>query len=129
MYGTYVVSHCKTFAIFRFNFGHYFNSKSWPGMPDFSWCMIPKLEKCTKWTQNVPNGHKISQISKKVRMAIKFINILNSRPRKFFQNWDFWFENKQSGNPGPGLFFCIRLSESMFKLVKLDLHSVCHVMK
>jgi hypothetical protein len=33
------------------------------GLPDFSWCMIPKPEKCTKRTQNVPNGHKISQIS------------------------------------------------------------------
>jgi hypothetical protein len=25
----------------------------------------------------------------------------NLRPRKFFQNWDFWFENKPSGNPCP----------------------------
>jgi hypothetical protein len=28
--------------------------------------MIPKQEKCTEWIQNVPNGHKISQ------MAIKY---------------------------------------------------------
>jgi hypothetical protein len=33
------------------------------GLPDFSWYMIPKPEKCTKQTQNVLNGHKISQIS------------------------------------------------------------------
>jgi hypothetical protein len=30
------------------------------GLPDFSWYRIPKLEKFTKWTQNVPIGHKIS---------------------------------------------------------------------
>jgi hypothetical protein len=23
------------------------------------------------------------------------------RPSKFYQNWDFWFENKPSGNPAP----------------------------
>jgi hypothetical protein len=23
-------------------------------------------------------------------------------PSKIFQNWDFWFENKPSGNPGIG---------------------------
>jgi hypothetical protein len=33
------------------------------GLPDFSYCMIPNPKKCTKLTQNVPNGHKISQIS------------------------------------------------------------------
>jgi hypothetical protein len=32
------------------------------GLPDFSWYVIPKPEKCTKWTQNVPNGHKFSQM-------------------------------------------------------------------
>jgi hypothetical protein len=25
--------------------------------------VIPKPEKCTRWIQNVQNGHKISQIS------------------------------------------------------------------
>jgi hypothetical protein len=33
------------------------------GLPDFSWYMIPKTEKCTKWIQNVPMDHKIFQIS------------------------------------------------------------------
>jgi hypothetical protein len=37
-----------------------------PGLPDFSWGKIPRLEKDTKWTQNVPDGHKISQ------MAVKY---------------------------------------------------------
>jgi hypothetical protein len=36
-----------------------------PGLPDFSWCMIQGLEKCTKSTQNVPNGHKIVQMTVK----------------------------------------------------------------
>jgi hypothetical protein len=27
------------------------------------------------------------------------INISNLRPSKIYSNWDFWFENKPSGNP------------------------------
>jgi hypothetical protein len=57
-----------------------------PGLPDFSWCMIPKPgkmyqmnTKCTKWTQNVPNGHTIFQyVSKIFQMVIKYINIFQS---------------------------------------------------
>jgi hypothetical protein len=50
------------------------------GLPDFSWYMIPKPEKCTKWTHNVPNVHKISQMSVKYyKMAIKYINIFQSK--------------------------------------------------
>jgi hypothetical protein len=33
------------------------------GLPDFSGYIIPKPEKCAKWTQNVPKGHEISQMS------------------------------------------------------------------
>jgi hypothetical protein len=43
---------------------------------------------CTKWPQNFPNGRKIYQ-----HLPFK------GRP-KFAQIWDFWFENKPSGNPG-----------------------------
>jgi hypothetical protein len=32
-----------------------------PGLPDFYWCVIPKREKCSKWTQNFPDHHKIHQ--------------------------------------------------------------------
>jgi hypothetical protein len=48
------------------------------GLPDFSAYLIPKPEKCRyKWTQNVPNGHKISQMSvKDSKMSIKYSNIL-----------------------------------------------------
>jgi hypothetical protein len=40
-------------------------------------------KKCTKWIQDVPNCHKISQISQKIQMAIKYINIFQ---RKALQN-------------------------------------------
>jgi hypothetical protein len=54
-----------------------------------------------QWTQNVPNGHKIPQIS--VQYSNWPLNILtfsNLRHSKIYPNWDFWFENKPSGNPG-----------------------------
>jgi hypothetical protein len=50
--------------------------------------------KYTKWPQNIPNGHKIYQ------MATKYIKYTIARPSKFYPNWDFWFENMPSGNPG-----------------------------
>jgi hypothetical protein len=37
---------------------HLVKIESKPGLPDFSWYMIPKPEKRTKWIQNVPNGKK-----------------------------------------------------------------------
>jgi hypothetical protein len=36
---------------------------------------------------NIPNGHKIYQ------------HLPFKGPPKFTQIWDFWFENKPSGNP------------------------------
>jgi hypothetical protein len=59
---------------------------------------------CTKWSLNIPNVHKIFQ------MAVKYINIFQSEDLDFFPNWDFWFENKPSGNPVAHLFSC-----SLFK--------------
>jgi hypothetical protein len=51
-----------------------------PELPDFSWYMIPKPEKmyqmntkCTKWSQNTLNIHKIFQI------AIQYINVFQSK--------------------------------------------------
>jgi hypothetical protein len=29
------------------------------GLPDFSWCNIPKIEKIFQMTKHVPNDHKI----------------------------------------------------------------------
>jgi hypothetical protein len=37
----------------------------------------------------IPNGHKIFQ------------PFSNSRLSQIYPNWDFWFENIPSGNPGP----------------------------
>jgi hypothetical protein len=36
--------------------------------------------KCSKWQLNIST-------------------VLNVRPSKIYPNWDFWFENKPSGNP------------------------------
>jgi hypothetical protein len=51
-----------------------------PGLPDFSWCMIPKPEKmyqmntnCTKWSWGIPNVRTI------FHTALKFINIFQSK--------------------------------------------------
>jgi hypothetical protein len=52
-------------------------------LPDFSWCMIPKLEKCTICAQNIPNIHEIFQ------MAIKYINIFQSEALKIFPKLGF----------------------------------------
>jgi hypothetical protein len=52
------------------------------------------VTKYPKWSQNIPNGHKIFQ------MAMKYIKNFNLRSSKIDPKWDFWFKNKQSGNPG-----------------------------
>jgi hypothetical protein len=40
-----------------------------------------------KWPKHIPDGHKIYQ------------HLTLQGPPKLIQNWDFWFENMQSGNP------------------------------
>jgi hypothetical protein len=39
-------------------------------------------------------------------MGIKYITIVHLRPSNVYPSWDFWFENKPSGNPD--LIYCIR---------------------
>jgi hypothetical protein len=57
-------------------------------------------QKCTKWKQNVPNGHKISQMSVKYSKWPYYISTFsNLWPSKIYPNWDFWFGKKPSGNP------------------------------
>jgi hypothetical protein len=46
--------------------------------------------KYTKWPYNFPNDNKIH------------LHFSIPRPAKIYPNWDFWFENKPSGNPGGG---------------------------
>jgi hypothetical protein len=41
----------------------------------------------------MPNGRKIFQ------MVINMTTFSSPRSSKFCPNWDFWFENKPSGNP------------------------------
>jgi hypothetical protein len=52
----------------------------------------------TKYTQMAP---KYTQMATKyTQMASKYTKIFYSRPSKINPNWDFWYENKPSGNPG-----------------------------
>jgi endo-beta-N-acetylglucosaminidase D len=44
--------------------------------------------KFTKWPENLPNGRKIVHPESSIE-----------RISKICPNWDFWFENKPSGNP------------------------------
>jgi hypothetical protein len=95
-------------------------------LPDVSSYNMPKWEKYTKRTQNIPFGHYINipnghyinipnghyiniPIGRKtVQRAIE--EYINHRrihqhfpfqyPPKFTLNWDFGFENKPSGIPG-----------------------------
>jgi hypothetical protein len=67
--------------------------------------------KCTKWSQNIPNVRKIFQ------MEIKYFNIFHSKVRQIYPNWDFWFENKPSGNPGHGLNYHSLLPFSIIVVV------------
>jgi hypothetical protein len=65
--------------------------------------MIPKSEKCTQLTEKVPNGH-IPNVLKMFQMEYRkwpknISTFSNLRPSKNYPKWDFWFENKPSGNP------------------------------
>jgi hypothetical protein len=57
-------------------------------------------------------------------MALKSTNNTISRPSKIYPNWNFWLENKTSGNPGlkalckwqrypAGSIFCITSSHNL----------------
>jgi hypothetical protein len=50
--------------------------------------MYQMVIKYPKSPLNIPNGHKIYQ-----HFSIYV------RPSKIYPNWNFWFENKPSGNP------------------------------
>jgi hypothetical protein len=86
----------------------------------FFWYNIPKREKYTKWPQNVPNDHKMYQMTTKCtmwpqnvpndhKMYLMTINYTKlsyniptsyiTRPSQIYPKWYFWFENIPSGNP------------------------------
>jgi hypothetical protein len=50
-------------------------------------------------TTNWPNGHKLYQMAIKYSNRPYNITFSVSRSSKIYPNWDFWFENKPSGNP------------------------------
>jgi hypothetical protein len=51
--------------------------------------------------KNIPNDHKLCQKAVNYTKCPWNITAFSiPRPYKFYQNWDFWFENKPSGNPG-----------------------------
>jgi hypothetical protein len=83
-------------------------------LPDFSWYNIPKREKIYQMTakhpkrlQNIPNGlknipkhYKTYQMDQKINKWSHNLPISPvARLSKNYPNWEFWFENKPSGNP------------------------------
>jgi hypothetical protein len=84
------------------------------GCQIFLWYIIPKPEKITKRTQNIPNSHKISQMSVKYsKWPLDILTFSNQIPSKIYPNWYFWFEIKPSGNPGLYSDFFRELSRHM----------------
>jgi hypothetical protein len=75
--------------------------ESLPWLPEFPWHNIPKWGKYTKLPQNIPNYHKIYQMTTKYTKWPQNKPTLSiTRPSKIYPNWDFWFENIPYGNPG-----------------------------
>jgi hypothetical protein len=68
------------------------------------------LTQFTKMVKNMPNGHKIYLHNGRKTFDMSKIHKHSplQGPPKFTQNWDFWFENIPSGNPG--WYYC-RLPE------------------
>jgi hypothetical protein len=79
-----------------------FGSKTWgqfdTGLPDFSWYNIPKREKYTKWSQNIPKGHKIYQ---KATKYTKWPQNMYTKGHKIYQvaaKYTKWPQNIPNGH-------------------------------
>jgi hypothetical protein len=73
-----------------------------PGLPDFScYTYIPNLEKMYQMnTKCTKQSHKISpNVCKIVQMALKYLNMFQSKALQNLPKLEFLFENKPSGNP------------------------------
>jgi hypothetical protein len=82
------------------------------GCQIFTGTWYQNRKKWTKWAPNVPNCHKISPMSAKYsKRPQNIFTFSNQRPSKIYPNWDFWFQNKPSGNPG-------RLSKPLCTLLR-----------
>jgi hypothetical protein len=85
-------------------------------------------ENIPKQPQNIPNGHKIYAIAVKYvdQVDIEFTNIFFiARQSKISPNWDFWFENIPSGNPGASHEFgqiFIRILTSLIQKLSTGRH-------
>jgi DNA-directed RNA polymerase subunit M/transcription elongation factor TFIIS len=66
-----------------------------PGLSDFCWYNIPKRRKNIKWTEKFTKRPQNKPTSSTARTS------------KIYPNWDFWSENKPSGNPD-----CVTQSQS-----------------
>jgi hypothetical protein len=74
-----------------------------PGLSDIFGTWYPNRKKSTKWTQNVPNDHKTSQMS--IPNGHKIYQHFSIQgPPKFTQIGIFGLKNKPSGNPASHLF-------------------------
>jgi hypothetical protein len=69
---------------------------SLPGLPNFSWHNIPKLEMQTKWPRHIPNSRKIYQM---VLQYSKWPYIIPIFFIPRLSNSDFWYVTILSGNP------------------------------
>jgi hypothetical protein len=106
---------CNLASFEKFNGCNYRPGFYSPGLPDFSWYMIPKSGKCTKWIQNVPKGHKISQIPN-IPNVLKYINIFRSNTHQTLPKLGFLVWKQTIWQPCYSLqkrilliFFCLKV--------------------
>jgi hypothetical protein len=90
------------------------------GLPDLSWFVIPKPEKMYQMNT------KCSQESVKYYNRMKWnISIFSKlRHSEIYPNWNFWLENKPSGNPAQGpenATTC--LTPFLFTIMKICAHT------
>jgi hypothetical protein len=76
------------------------NTKTGKNIPDYH-KIYQITTKYTRLPQNIPNGHKIFPMAViQTKWSKNLLRFSIARPSKIDQNWDFWFENKPSVNPG-----------------------------
>jgi hypothetical protein len=76
-----------------------------PGLPDFFDTVYQNGEiGIYQITTKLQIGHKIHQMAGKCSKWLKNIPTISvPKPLKIYPNWNFWFENKSSGNPASDL--------------------------
>jgi hypothetical protein len=74
-------------------------AESHSGLPDVSFLIFQNGGKYTKFPLNNQMAVKYTYL-----MTIGYTNFFNSKRFKIYPNWNFWFENRPSGNPGLIIF-------------------------